>query len=610
LSDPDASIRFHAATALRRVGNSNALPALLSAMTEGDLFARFAMFTTLNHLARAHPELWPRLVRALETRDGFARESIGFALRDTFEIELVKALTQLANDTVRSVPARELALRLLAGVHHRTPPWKGEWWAYHPALSQPPARTVAWAGTALVLRVLRDRLDDANATLRLAAVEGLRTAVDRDSAPRVLQRLSRESNREVRLALIAALGDFADARSAPVIAELLHTEADAELLQAAAETAGKLAASPDTAALLPAALTNLLGSPNLTVETRAATLEALGEFKLAAEANWLVRSAQSEDGRERAAALRGLVRLGGAASLAALRPLLHAESLAVRRDAIAALGRMKQPEAVPDLVSAWRQAGTQAAAIDALAELPDLRAMEPYLAGLESANAALREKCRRAVASIAGEALVWLQQRREKIGPEVLSELRRVYSNDPAALATPLLATAQPALELADYEQFASINAGDPLRGRKIFENLEGVACAKCHVVAGKGGVVGPDLTTIGTQFGRAALIESILHPSKVVREGYQQYAIELDDGEVMSGAVRAESASTLTIADAQGQLHELKKSRIRERRTSALSLMPEGLNTPLTLQEFADLIAYVESLRNDPRREEPRTPK
>jgi putative heme-binding domain-containing protein len=201
------------------------------------------------------------------------------------------------------------------------------------------------------------------------------------------------------------------------------------------------------------------------------------------------------------------------------------------------------------------------------------------------------------------------QERREKLAPEVLSELRRVYAKDSAALASPLFVNVPRPLELAEYERFALTHDGDLRRGQQLFYNVDGIACMRCHAVAGTGGTVGPDLTTIGAQFGRAALIESILYPSKVVREGYQQYTIELDDGESISGALRAESPDVLTMVDVDGRTRELKKTRIKKRHASALSLMPEGLHAALTLNQFADLIAYVESLRSDPRRADPRLP-
>ena len=304
-----------------------------------------------------------------------------------------------------------------------------------------------------------------------------------------------------------------------------------------------------------------------------------------------------------------MVRLGGTTAVEALQPLLSADSAVVRRDAVAALGRLKQHEAVPDLLASWQRPDTSEVAIQALTEVPDVRALDAYLAGLASTNSSLREKCRSAVGSIAAEALPMLQQRREEVAPGVLSELRRVYAKDSGALQSALFASVPPPPEVTEYERFALTHDGDPRRGQQLFFNVNGVACLRCHAVAGEGGTVGPDLTTIGSQFGRAALIESILYPSKVVREGYQQYTIGLVDEESITGALRAESADSLTIVDADGGTHELKKTRIKERRASALSLMPEGLYATLTLNQFADLIAYVESLRSDPRRNDPKLP-
>ena len=111
---------------------------------------------------------------------------------------------------------------------------------------------------------------------------------------------------------------------------------------------------------------------------------------------------------------------------------------------------------------------------------------------------------------------------------------------------------------------------------------------------------MGPDLTIIGTQFPRETLIDHVLFPSAAVREGYQQVMFELQDGDSISGIVKAESDKSVTILDSQGQKQTLPKREIRERRKSELSLMPEGLQAGLSLEQFTDLIAYLESLRSD----------
>jgi putative heme-binding domain-containing protein len=116
-------------------------------------------------------------------------------------------------------------------------------------------------------------------------------------------------------------------------------------------------------------------------------------------------------------------------------------------------------------------------------------------------------------------------------------------------------------------------------------------------------------LTTAAAQFDRAALIDAVLYPSKAIREGYQQVQIELRDGETLSGIVKAENATTVTLLDAEGRAREIPRAEISSRRNSALSMMPEGLHAVLSLDEFADLIGYLASLKTDPRRSIPVSP-
>src|SRR5207249_7381174 len=83
---------------------------------------------------------------------------------------------------------------------------------------------------------------------------------------------------------------------------------------------------------------------------------------------------------------------------------------------------------------------------------------------------------------------------------------------------------------------------------------------------------------------------------------GYQQVVLELRDGESVSGLMNGESAESLTLVDAEARLQTIPKANIANRAASKLSLMPEGLQAGLTLEQFADLIAYLESRKSDPR--------
>jgi putative heme-binding domain-containing protein len=109
---------------------------------------------------------------------------------------------------------------------------------------------------------------------------------------------------------------------------------------------------------------------------------------------------------------------------------------------------------------------------------------------------------------------------------------------------------------------------------------------------------VGPDLSSVGAQFDRAKLAESVLYPSRSIREGYQQVTAATTDGRVIAGLVRTESVETLTLRDADGKDHAIPKAEIEERKGSSASLMPDGLHLGLSPQDFADLVSYLESLK------------
>jgi putative membrane-bound dehydrogenase-like protein len=159
---------------------------------------------------------------------------------------------------------------------------------------------------------------------------------------------------------------------------------------------------------------------------------------------------------------------------------------------------------------------------------------------------------------------------------------------------TPAAKTADP----AEYAAFAAKTDGNAERGRALFADLKGAACLKCHKVGEQGGDAGPALNGIATKYNRAQLIESVLYPSKQILDGYHQTQIRTSDGQVLAGIVRSESPEELVLVDAEGRKHTLKKDEIEARKTSNLSLMPDGLHNGMSREEFADLIAYLSGLK------------
>jgi len=84
--------------------------------------------------------------------------------------------------------------------------------------------------------------------------------------------------------------------------------------------------------------------------------------------------------------------------------------------------------------------------------------------------------------------------------------------------APPAAATAQ---RPAGFQTSLLVAGGDPERGRDLFLHHEVAQCLRCHAVAGEGGAAGPDLSTVGSRWGRAGLVQSVVEPNAVVAAGF-----------------------------------------------------------------------------------------
>jgi len=142
---------------------------------------------------------------------------------------------------------------------------------------------------------------------------------------------------------------------------------------------------------------------------------------------------------------------------------------------------------------------------------------------------------------------------------------------------------------------------GDAKEGERVFFHPKGPQCYVCHRVNGRGGIVGPDLTTIGNSLNRQKLIESILEPSKEVAPMFVGWKVRTTKGDVLDGRVLYEDPSPtghVLLVSAQGQQTKVLNKDIEERQPSKISIMPERLHAVLTRWEFRDLVAYMAGLK------------
>jgi putative heme-binding domain-containing protein len=136
---------------------------------------------------------------------------------------------------------------------------------------------------------------------------------------------------------------------------------------------------------------------------------------------------------------------------------------------------------------------------------------------------------------------------------------------------------------------------GDAVRGEEVYRR-PALACIACHAIGGAGGIVGPDMTSIGASAPLDYLVESILIPAAKVKEGYHSVVIETKDGRTLMGRLLKSGGGSTVISDAAGQEITLADSAILKRSDSG-SLMPANLMAGLSEQEQLDLFKFLSQL-------------
>jgi putative heme-binding domain-containing protein len=137
---------------------------------------------------------------------------------------------------------------------------------------------------------------------------------------------------------------------------------------------------------------------------------------------------------------------------------------------------------------------------------------------------------------------------------------------------------------------------GDAHRGEKVYRRVE-MQCAVCHAIGETGGLVGPNLVSLGASAPEDYLIESMLEPSKKVKEGYHMTMVTTKGGDIFSGGLVSESGQEIVIRDAAGLERVIPTGDVAQKQTSPVSMMPPGLTVSLREDEFIDLIRFLSEL-------------
>lgn len=136
---------------------------------------------------------------------------------------------------------------------------------------------------------------------------------------------------------------------------------------------------------------------------------------------------------------------------------------------------------------------------------------------------------------------------------------------------------------------------GDVKLGEKLFAKQ---GCVACHTTKEGQALKGPHLGLIGSQYKRDELARSILRPAEIIAQGFSTVSVTTKKGGAYVGFVSREAADSIDVRDIAGKVTTIKTADIAARTELPISMMPPGLANALSPEEFASLLAFLESLK------------
>jgi len=149
-------------------------------------------------------------------------------------------------------------------------------------------------------------------------------------------------------------------------------------------------------------------------------------------------------------------------------------------------------------------------------------------------------------------------------------------------------------------ELVAAAKTGDPVQGKAVFHSAS-AGCAACHKIGDSGGVIGPELSAVGSGVSAERIVTEVLWPTRQVKDGFSLTRLTLKDGSVLQGyPQKSRDEKQLMLRDfATGGIREIPAGQIGQREEVG-SLMPPTAQI-LSRVALVDLLGYLISLRGEP---------
>ncbi|MCE9529235.1 MAG: c-type cytochrome [Planctomycetales bacterium] len=286
---------------------------------------------------------------------------------------------------------------------------------------------------------------------------------------------------------------------------------------------------------------------------------------------------------------------------------LAREVLALRpsRDSVAAIrllgrtlgGQDSDLELLATFLAPQKSAEVQSAALAALAKVRSDKLPQTLLTLWSSHTPALRSQILDVL--MAREAMILALLEAVESGTVPASQIdarrRQQLLTDVNARvrekAEKVLAGAVDANRAKIIEQYkpALTATGDKEKGKAVFAKR----CANCHRLENVGHLVGSDLSAMTNRSLDVYLI-AILDPNRAVEDRYLDYAALTSDGKTTSGILISETGNSITLAQPEGKQVQILRSELEQLKSTGKSLMPEGVEKDITVEEMGHLLAYL----------------
>src|SRR6185295_6001278 len=116
--------------------------------------------------------------------------------------------------------------------------------------------------------------------------------------------------------------------------------------------------------------------------------------------------------------------------------------------------------------------------------------------------------------------------------------------------------------------------------------------------IGGLGVNVAPEISDLGRTQTREQMLLSIIDPNRAIDNRYFTYTVVEIAGTIQTGIIAAETATSVTLKQAEGKEVTILRSNIDELKSNGISLMPVGIEKDINLQQMADLLAFIKNWR------------